>query len=102
MFKFVTLYRQVEEPEAVDNFFASAHLPAAERLPGLLKREVGRVMGKPGGASRFYLMVELYFADQAAFQSAMRSPAGQELAAALAEWEVAGLITWFYADAFEE
>ena len=102
MFKFVTIYRRVDDESALESFFSSTHLPLAERLPGLLKSEVGRVTGKPGGESRFHLMYELYFDSSERFFQALGSEAGQEMMAALKEWSDARLVTWFYCDSFEE
>jgi uncharacterized protein (TIGR02118 family) len=100
MFKFVVLYYQVDDPAALDDFFASTHLRLAEALPGLLRTEVSRVTGKPGGASRFYLMVESYFEDRAAFERALATEGGVELAAALKAWADAKLLAWYYAESF--
>lgn len=102
MFKFVTIYRRVDDENALETFFSSTHLPLAEKLPGLLKSEVSRVSGKPGGASRYHLMYELYFETHQHFFQALASEAGNEMMAALKEWSDAKLITWFYCDSFEE
>jgi uncharacterized protein (TIGR02118 family) len=102
VFKFVTIYRRVDDEDALENFFSGTHLPLAEQMPGLLKTEVSRVVGKPGGESRFHLMYELYFDSQAAFFQALESEAGQELMAALVEWDNARLFTWFYSDSWDE
>ncbi len=101
MFKFVTLYRQVDDDISLDNFFAQVHLPLAERLPGLRKRETARVNGKPGGESRFYLMYELYFDSEAAWFEALQTPTGVELIRALLPWAEAKIVSWFYADTYE-
>jgi uncharacterized protein (TIGR02118 family) len=102
MFKFVTIYRRVDDTDALETFFSHTHLQLAEQLPGLVKSEVGRVSGKPGGESRFHLMYELYFASEADFQRALRSEVGLKFIEALTPWAEARLITWFYADAYEE
>ena len=102
MFKFVTIYRQVDDLDALDNFFSGTHLPLAERLPGLLHREVSHITGKPGGKSRFVLMFELYFESRLAFNQALASPAGEKLMSALESWGEARIITWFYADSAAE
>lgn len=102
MFKFTTLYRRVDDEDTLDTFFASTHLSLAESLPNLAKREVSRVTRKPGGESRFYLMVELYFATEEQFLEAMTSEVGVQLIQALKPWADAKIITWFFADAFEE
>lgn len=102
MLKFVTIYRRVDDPDALETFFSETHLPLAEQLPGLIKSEVGRITGKPGGQSRFHLMYELYFESEDAFEGALASEPGAQLMQALMPWANARLITWFYAEAFEE
>jgi uncharacterized protein (TIGR02118 family) len=102
MFKFTTLYRQVDDPGAVDDFFSQTHLPLAEQLEGLRKSEVSRIAGKPGGESRYYLMYELYFDSLDAYRKAMVSEAGIQLMEALKPWDEARIVTWFYAESFEE
>lgn len=102
MFKFTTLYRKVDDEEKLEDFFSGTHLPLAEALPNLVKREISRVNRKPGGQSRFHLMVELYFEDEAAFAQAMTTETGGRLIQALELWAEARLITWFFSESFEE
>ncbi len=102
MFKFVTIYRRVDDTMALEEFFSGTHLPLAEQLPGLLKTEVSRVTGKPGGASRFHLMYELYFATEKHFEAALMSEPGVKLMLALKPWAEAKLISWFYSHTFSE
>jgi uncharacterized protein (TIGR02118 family) len=102
LFKFVAIYRKVDDELALEEFFSTTHLPLAEKLPGLLKTEVSRVTGKPGGESRFHLMYELYFESADAFYDGLSSEVGRQLMVALKPWGDARLITWFYAEAWEE
>jgi uncharacterized protein (TIGR02118 family) len=103
LFKFVTIYRKVDESEKLEAFFSATHLPLAEQLPGLRKSEVSRIIGRPGGESRYLLMYELYFDSRAAFDAALLgSEAGQQLLHALRLWHENHLLTWFYAESFEE
>lgn len=102
MFKFVTIYRRVDDEDALEDFFSSTHLPLAEKLPGLLKSEVSRIVGKPGGESRFHLMYELYFQSQDVFHKALGSEAGRKLMTELIRWSDASLVTWFYSQSWEE
>lgn len=101
-FKFVTIYRRVDDEPALETFFSGTHLPLAEKLPGLVKSEVSRISGKPGGESRFHLMYELYFDSREAYLQALASEPGQALVRALTPWGEARIITWFYAESFEE
>ncbi|HSM55765.1 MAG TPA: EthD family reductase [Candidatus Sulfomarinibacteraceae bacterium] len=102
MFKLVTIYRRVDDEAALEKFFSETHLPLAEQLPGLVKSEVSRVTGKPGGESRFHLMYELYFASRDSYEQAMISQTGLSLIQALTPWWQGKIIDWFYAESFEE
>ncbi len=102
MFKFVTIYRRVDDEEALETFFSQTHLPLAESLPNLVKRELSRVNRKPGGESRFHLMFELYFESETVFQEAMLTESGVLLIEALKPWADAKIITWFFTESFEE
>lgn len=101
MFKFVCIYRQVDDIHVLDDFFNSTHLQLAEKLPGLIRTELNRVAGKPGGQSRFYLMYSLYFGNDKVFEHALASEPGQQMMAALKPWADAKLISWFYSDVAE-
>ena len=101
MYKFVVIYRRVDDEEALEAFFVSTHLHLAEKLTGLVKTEISRVHAKPGGASRFHLMVESYFPSKEAYQKAMVSETGLALMLALKPWDEAKIVTWFYAESFE-
>ena len=102
MFKFVTIYRKVDDEEALNTFFSRTHLPLAERLPGLIKSEVVHIMAKPGGASRFYKLYALYFESQESFERAIASEAGLLLLKALKPWDEAKIITWFYGTSYQD
>lgn len=102
MYKFVTIYRRVDDDQMLEAFFNQTHLPLAEQLPGLVRREVSRISHKPGGESRFHLMFELYFKSKLSFEAAMATPIGVQLIEALKPWADAKIITWYFADAFTE
>lgn len=102
MFQFVTLYYRVDDEMVLEEFFSKTHLPLAEQLPGLVKSAVSRVTGKPGGASRFHLAYTLTFDTRLDFERAMASSPGLKLMQALKPWDEAQLISWYYADTFEE
>ncbi len=102
MYKFVTLYRRVDDEQMLEDFFSQTHLPLAEKLPSLIQSEVSRISQKPGGESRFHMMYELYFESKESFEVAMATPIGIKLIQALKPWSEAKIITWFFADAFAE
>jgi uncharacterized protein (TIGR02118 family) len=102
MYKLTALYRQVDKPDTIEEFFSTTHLPLAEQLPGLVKSEVSRISHKPGGQSRFTLMYELYFETEEDLQAAFATAPGVQLIRALQPWDNARILTWFYADVYEE
>ncbi len=102
MFQFTTLYYRVDDEELLEAFFSSTHLQLAEKLPGLVKSEVSRISGQPGGDSRFHMAYSLYFATEQSFYRSLTSDSGIKLMKALKPWAEARLITWYYAEAFEE
>ena len=72
--KLVTLFARPEDPDAFMRHYHEVHLPLARQIPGLQRLEVARVTGDAmGGESPTFLVSELYFADDAAFQAAMQS-----------------------------
>jgi uncharacterized protein (TIGR02118 family) len=102
VFQFTTLYYRVDEEDMLEDFFSSTHLQLAEQLPGLVKSEVSRVTGQPGGESRFHLVYSLYFATKESFYHSLTSEPGVKLMQALKPWSDARLLVWYYAEAFEE
>lgn len=102
VFQFVTIYYRVDDEQKLEDFFSQTHLPLAEQLPGLVKSEVSRISGKPGGQSRFHMAYALYFATRQSFELSMASEPGLQLMQLLRPWEEAKLMTWYFADAFEE
>lgn len=102
MFEFTTIYYRVDDEATLEDFFSSTHLPLAEQLPGLVKSEVSRIKGKPGGQSRFHLAYSLYFATEQSYNLSMTSAPGMKLQAALKPWDEARLLTWYYAESYEE
>jgi uncharacterized protein (TIGR02118 family) len=102
MFNFVTLYRRVDDEQALETFFQTVHLRLGEQLPGLSKIEVGRVRGKPGGESRYQMTVTLSFDSAEAFETAVLTEQGMTLMPALKQWNDANLLDWYYVETWEE
>jgi hypothetical protein len=96
------LFRRVEDEAVLEGFFSGTVLPAAEKLAGLVKTEVSRVSGKPGGESRYHMVYELYFDSADGFFRALASEGGLVLMQALKPWAEARLISWYYAEVWEE
>lgn len=73
MAKLIALYKKPGNQEQFDTHYFETHTPLVQRIPGLRKTEVTKVIGAPSGDSEFYLMCEMFFDDQDSLDQAMRS-----------------------------
>ncbi len=73
MIKLIALYKKPADVEAFEEHYATVHLPLVEKIPGLRKTELSRMMGAPRGEAPYYLMYEMYFDDMDAYNRAMAS-----------------------------
>ena len=80
MVKLIALYKKPENTEEFDKRYFEGHVPLANKMPGLRRVEVSRVVGAPAGEADYYLMAELYFDDMDALKAAMTSPEGKAAA----------------------
>jgi len=77
--KLTVVYGTPEDKDAFEKHYADVHMPIVQRWPGLQRAEISRVTGGPmGSPSPYHWMAELYFADEAALNEALGSPAGAE------------------------
>lgn len=94
--KLVALYKQPADPAAFDDAYFNTHIPLVKKLPGLQKAVVTRFTRTLMGDG-YYLMAEMFFADEAALKAALKSPenaaAGENL-----ESFARGLYTLMFAD----
>jgi uncharacterized protein (TIGR02118 family) len=73
--KVVVLFTPPGDLEAFEQHYRETHLPLAGKVPGLQRLETGRfVSTADGGEQTYYRMAEMYFADEDALQTALRSP----------------------------
>ena len=84
MKKLIALYRKPADVEAFLTHYNEVHLPLVAETPGLLRTVVNRVTASPmGGEPAFFMIVEMHYADEASFDTAMKSPenraAGKDL-----------------------
>ena len=100
MVKFIGLYKQPEDKATFDRHMTETHLPLCQKVPNLLKLEVTRISGTPRGPSEFYMMVEMYFADQQTMMDAFATEAGMATGKDARNFEK-GLFTGMFADAEE-
>ena len=74
MYKLIALYKTPEDPDAFMAHYRDTHVPLVHKIPGLQKVELTKIvntlMGDPGN----FLLAEMYFADEASYKAAMKSP----------------------------
>jgi uncharacterized protein (TIGR02118 family) len=93
--KLVALYKQPRDPAAFEDAYFNTHIPLLKKVPGIQQTKITRFTRTISGDG-FYLMAEMYFTDEAALKTGMRSP---EMAAAGENLNTfaAGLVTLLYA-----
>lgn len=92
-FQLTVLYNHPEDPEAFDAHYDNVHIPLAAKLPGLRSYTVSRPVALGGERPPYHLIAVLTFDDEAAFNAAMASEAGQQGVADLANFAQAGVTT---------
>lgn len=85
MKKMIVLYGQPDDSDAFMKYYEDVHLPVALKIPGLKKLVANHVTADAmGGKPGHFLIAELHFHDDAAFDAAMSSEqnmaAGRDLA----------------------
>jgi uncharacterized protein (TIGR02118 family) len=73
MVKLIALYKQPSDPEAFDAHYKNVHTPITQKIPGLRKMEVTKIVGSPMGKSDYYLLCEMYYDSHDALKTAMRT-----------------------------
>ena len=84
MHKLIILFYEPPDLDAFERRWSEEFVPRAERMPGLRRVAVSRVLGGlDEKAPDLHLIHELYFDDRETLESAMASEAGQEAGAIL-------------------
>jgi uncharacterized protein (TIGR02118 family) len=100
MVKLVILYPHPADEANFENGYAD-NLAMLERLPGLIRRQANMVLGGPGGKANYYRILELYFEDYPALESALTSEHGKEAGRDLMKY-TAGQAELLFVDVFED
>lgn len=83
MHKLVLLFHQPEDPVEFDRRWSEEFVTVIERMPGLRRVAVGRVVGAAAGDAPPYLVHEFLFDGNEQLMQAMGSPEGQAAGRAL-------------------
>lgn len=76
MVKMSLLFKQPND-ETNFEFAYNQALHAIEQMPGITRRQACMVFGSPAGKSPYYRILELYFDDNQALDTALRSTEGR-------------------------
>jgi uncharacterized protein (TIGR02118 family) len=80
--KLVAMYTQPDDPADFDRHYFGTHMPLVHAIPGLQRAETSMfTTAVDGGEKTFYREAELYFADQAALESALGTAEAQATSA---------------------
>jgi len=99
--KLMLLFKKTDDPLELERLWSERFVKRAERMPGLRRVAVSRVVGGPEPGDDLHLIHEFYFDDMAALQEAMGSPEGQEAGKALMSF-AAGAVKVYFAEHLEE
>ena len=92
MHRLIALYNQPKNPEQFRKHLSSVHLPIVARFPGLKALRVGYGLSAgPDATSPYFAVVECDFANAAALEEALGSPAGAEAVADVPNYAEAGV-----------
>jgi uncharacterized protein (TIGR02118 family) len=100
MVKLVLLFKRPADEIQFEAKY-NANLALLEKMPGILRRQANIVWGGPGGDSQIYRILEFYFDDRAALDSALTSPAGAEAGQDLMAY-AADVVELLFVDVFED
>jgi uncharacterized protein (TIGR02118 family) len=80
--KLVVLYTQPDDAAEFDKHYLGVHVPLVQRIPGLQRFEGARISAAADGGEQVYFRIaEMYYADQAALETALGSDEGKATAA---------------------
>lgn len=99
--KLMVVFRRPADPAWFDRHWGEDFVVAAEKMPGIRRVVVSRVVGAPTGEADIHLIHEFYFDDAAALRLAMTSAQGQAAGRALMRF-AAQNVSLCFAEHFEE
>ena len=83
MHKLMVVFKSSDDSLTLETQWSTEFVARAERMPGLRRVSVSRIVGGPGESVDLQLVHELYFDDLDSLRTALASDAGQEAGRAL-------------------
>jgi len=91
MVKLAVLYGQPKDPAAFERYYLETHTPIAQKVKGLRRFEIAKVVGTADGSpSPYYRIADLYFDSAEQMRQSLGSKEGQAAAADLANFATGG------------
>jgi len=91
MVKLTVLYGQPKSAAAFEQYYAETHMPIAQKMQGVRRIELSKVVGTPDGSQpSFYRLADLYFDDVDHMKRVMDTPEAKATVADLANFATGG------------
>ncbi|MFI5436353.1 EthD family reductase [Rhodococcus baikonurensis] len=82
-FRVAVCYGKPDDPAAFDEHYTSVHIPLARNIPGMTEFTWGKVSSMDRSDPPYYVVANLYFADEESLKAGLVSPemtaAGKDL-----------------------
>lgn len=92
MVKMSVLYGQPKSAAEFEKYYADVHMPIAEKMQGVRRIELSKVVGTPdGSAPPFYRLADLYFDDIDHMKIVMNTPEAKATVADLPNFASGGV-----------
>ena len=92
MVKGTALFGHPDDPDAFEEYYASTHVPLAEKIPNLRRFERARIVATPDGSEPpYYRIGEIYFDDVEQMQAGLASEEGQAVTADFQNFATGGV-----------
>lgn len=101
MHKLMVIFRRLGDTLNMEERWSQEFVPLAEKMPGLRRIAVSRIIERPDGLVDTHMIHELYFDDLQAARAAMVSAEGQAAGRALMSF-AAGRVSLYLADHRED
>lgn len=96
MHRLLVLYPPPTDPQHFRGYFASTHVPLAQKMPGLRDFRYSFDVQALGGASPYFCVAELDFDSADALTAALGSPEGQAAAGDVPNYATGGSVLLHY------
>ena len=91
MFTGIVLYGHPGDAGAFDQYYEQTHTPLVQKMPGLRRFEMTRIVATAGGSRPpYYLVALLTFDEPEEAQASLQSPQGQAVVQDLAHFATGG------------